>query len=151
MHAISSMSFLNSPEKVAEIMKLHINPRAEELWILCLNSQGKLLNVEMIFRGTIDLCPSHPREIFRTVISHSSSSFVMAHNHPSGDPTPSPQDLRMTKRICKLASLFDIPLLDHIIFADNGYVSLRREGHLGRKNSLKSKTILQIKKDLFSP
>ena len=133
------MHYLNSPEKVADLLKLHQNPQAEELWILCLDPHGKLLKLEMIFRGTIDMCPSHPREIFRTVICQGSSSFIMVHNHPSGDPTPSPQDLRLTKRISKLANLFEIPLLDHIILGDGDFISLRREGSFGRLGPFDSK------------
>jgi DNA repair protein RadC len=126
------MNYISSPECVFELLKSKINPRAEELWTICLNPQGRLLSLEMIFRGTIDMCPSHPREIFRAVISHGSSSFIICHNHPSGDPTPSPQDLALTNRISRLAKLFEISLGDHIIIGKDNFTSLRRQGFFDR-------------------
>lgn len=124
------MPIINSPESAAKIVMSRINSKVEELWILCLGSRGQLLAKEMIFRGTVDACPSHPREIFHMVILNLSSSFIMIHNHPSGDPTPSKQDLILTARISKLAKLFEIPMLDHIILGNNCLTSLSREGFL---------------------
>ena len=121
------MQFIDSPRAIFETVRINFNPHAEELWVLGLNSHGLILGHQMIFRGTVDLCLSHPRDILRYVISLNSSSFAVAHNHPSGDPTPSARDIKMTKKIFKLGQLIEIPLLDHVIFTSDKFVSLQQQ------------------------
>lgn len=115
-----------------ECLQAQINPYAEELWLLALNSQMSLIKKEMLFRGTADHCLIHPRDIFRTVILCNASSFIMAHNHPSNQPHPSDQDLAMTKQIFQLSCLFQIPLNDHIVMTPCRYYSMADHDHFKR-------------------
>lgn len=122
------MHNLCSPENVFQLMKEVQNKNAEELWVLSINSHGILIAKEMIFRGTVDMCPAHPRDIFRFILQNNSSTFIIVHNHPSGDPTPSEQDLAFTNRILRISKVCQVPILDHIILGDNKYISLKQIG-----------------------
>jgi DNA repair protein RadC len=123
-----------------ECLRAQINPYAEELWLLALNSQLNLIKKEMLFRGTADHCMIHPRDIFRTLILSNASSFIMAHNHPSNQTQPSEQDLILTKNIFQLSCLFQIPLTDHIVMTPSRYYSMADHDHFKkwrkRKDSL---------------
>lgn len=123
------MLFASSPSEIAEYMKIHFNPEAEELWVLCLNSRGLVKSKKMIFRGTVDMCLSHPRDIFRFVIIENASAFILVHNHPSGDSTPSEQDLKLTNRILRISKLMEITLLDHIVLGKDNFTSFKTLGY----------------------
>jgi DNA repair protein RadC len=94
------------------------------LHIIALNRQLQVLGHQCLFRGTVDACPIHPREIFAYLLTLSASEFIMTHNHPTGSANPSSEDIAMTKRIQKAAGLMGIPLIDHLILSSSGYFSL---------------------------
>lgn len=123
------MCEVSSSLQVFECLRAQINPYAEELWLLILNSQMELIKTEMVFRGTADHCLAHPRDIFRTLILSNACSFIMVHNHPSNQVLPSEQDLIMTRKIHQLAVLFQIPMNDHIIMTNENYYSMADHGH----------------------
>jgi DNA repair protein RadC len=100
----------------------------EEFWVLALGPQKTLLRSKMIFKGTVDYCLVHPRDIFRFACSENASSIIVAHNHPSGDTTPSPEDIRFTKRLLQVARIIEIPIIDHLIVTSGGFSSLLSEG-----------------------
>ena len=79
--------------------------------------------MKCLFRGTVDACPVHPRDIFRFAIVHNASSFIIAHNHPSGDLKPSLSDLKFTKKLIRLSQTMQIPLIDHLILTKSSYCS----------------------------
>lgn len=116
-------SSLDSSSKAYSHLQEHISYTQEEVWVICLNSLKHPLKSQKIFMGSVDQVLIHPREIFKTVILSQSSSFILCHSHPSGDPTPSDQDIFITKKIFYLASLMEIPLCDHIIFSISSYFS----------------------------
>ena len=91
----------------------------EEFWVVALNSQCQLLDARMLFRGTVDQCLFHPRDLFRYGLLKNASSLVVAHNHPTGQCFPSPEDKQITKKMIAAGKLLDIPVLDHIIFSKN--------------------------------
>lgn len=97
----------------------------EQAWVLALDSQLKIIEVRMVSKGTVNFCQIHPRDIFRFVITKNAASFILAHNHPSENGLPSPQDIEFTKKILKLAQLHEIPLLDHVILTQTSATSLR--------------------------
>lgn len=72
----------------------------------------------------------HPREVFKEALKNSAASIIVCHNHPSGDPTPSKEDINVTKRIKECGNIMGIELLDHIIIGDNKYISLKERGYL---------------------
>lgn len=133
---------ISSSLQAYECLRAQINPYAEELWLLALNSQLELIKKEMIFRGTADHCLIHPRDIFRTLILCNASSFIMAHNHPSLHPTPSEQDLLMTRKIFQAASIFRVALNDHIIMTPENYFSMADNGYFKKWRKVRSSTFL---------
>ncbi len=104
----------------------------EEVWVAALTSQLHIIEKKLVFRGTVDSCLFHPREIVRFLCLCNASSFVMAHNHPSGNPKPSTSDIKLTKKIFELSKLIEIPLNDHLIIAGSKYFSFADSGALYR-------------------
>ena len=112
------------------IIRIHFNPCVEEVWVLALNSQLQLLGKEMIFRGTVDSCPIHPRDIFRYLIMKNATSFVLVHNHPSNSVEPSSEDIEITGKLRQLSDLIEITILDHLIIGLDKYYSFADFGML---------------------
>jgi DNA repair protein RadC len=102
----------------------------EEFRILFLDKRNQLIADEVQQRGTVDHTPVYPREIVRRALELSATAVVLVHNHPSGDPTPSQADIRMTQDIQQIARPMGITVHDHIIVGRNGHASLRGLGHL---------------------
>jgi DNA repair protein RadC len=84
----------------------------------------------LVSRGSLNASIVHPREVFRPAIISSAASIVLAHNHPSGDPEPSDEDISITRRLAQVGELLGIPVLDHVVIAKRGFVSLRARGQL---------------------
>lgn len=109
----------------------------EKFWVLCLNRRNRLRKTVEVTSGTATAALAHPREVFRSAIREASAAVVCAHNHPSGDPSPSAADIQLTRQLREAAAAVDIPLLDHVIIgrrgADplgRGYYSFREAGLL---------------------
>jgi DNA repair protein RadC len=105
----------------------------ESLRVTLLDTRYRLITISEISRGTLNESVAHPREIFKPAITHSAYAFVIVHNHPSGDPSPSEADLRLTRRIAEGARLLQIQLLDHVIIGHPangrlGYFSFKEAG-----------------------
>lgn len=123
-----------------QVLQGTFNPYSEEVWVIALNSQLQVLGIEMIFRGTVDHCLLHPRDIFRFLVKINASSFILAHNHPSYDVLPSEEDLVLTRKIDKIGQLLEIPLNDHIIFSSRKYYSLADSGFFKKMRNKKQIT-----------
>jgi DNA repair protein RadC len=106
---------INSPEIVAELCSEMRFLDRELLRVVLLNAKQHLIKVVTVSQGTVNESLAHPREIFKPVITHSAYSFVMVHNHPSGDATPSEADIRLTRRINEASRILDLKLMDHVI------------------------------------
>ena len=100
----------------------------EEVRILMLDNKSRFLADQVISTGTATASPVSTREIFREALRHNASYLIVLHNHPSGDSTPSRQDIITTKRLRDAADLMNLPLLDHIIIGDREYTSLKDKG-----------------------
>ncbi len=124
---------VTSSQIAAHLFKTKIRTDIEEFWILALSSQLKVLEIEMLTRGTVDSCPIHLRDIIRFICLHNASFYMVAHSHPSGDHGPSRQDLNVTRRICKVSELVQIPILDHLILSAKGYSSLADRGFFRKR------------------
>lgn len=132
----SPMPVLDTAQRVMdafgqEFMALH----QESLRALLLDTKLRLVRMIEISRGTVNECSAHPREILRHALTHSAYAFVLVHNHPSGDPSPSAADLRITRSLAEAANLMQIVFLDHVILGspDGGrapYYSFREAGIL---------------------
>ena len=99
-----------------------------ELWILLLNTKNLITHEVMLYRGTLDSIHVRPAEVFKEAIRVNAASILLAHNHPSGDPTPSDHDVRLTEILYKIALLLDIDLLDHIVLGNGIWFSLKEHG-----------------------
>lgn len=122
------MTEINSSSEAFNVLKSKFNPFSEEVWILSLDTHLCLLSSDMIFRGTVNSCLVHPRDIFRTLILNNACSFILAHNHPSRSVVPSEEDLIVTRKIRQISKIFEIKMNDHIIFTDQNYFSLADSG-----------------------
>lgn len=125
---ISSEVLLNSPKLVFEYLKEKIGKEKKEHFaMLCLDTRNNLI-VEEVSVGTLNASLVHPREVFKKAILNNSSHVIIAHNHPSGDPTPSEDDIITTKRLVEAGKILGIAVADHFIIASNDYVSLKSKG-----------------------
>ena len=102
----------------------------EHFQAVLLNTKNAVLDIEDISIGTLNSSLVHPREVFKQAIKKSANVVLLGHNHPSGDPTPSPEDLQITKRLAEAGKLIGIEVLDHIIIGDRNYYSFKEQGLL---------------------
>ncbi|MCL6592496.1 MAG: DNA repair protein RadC [Alicyclobacillus sp.] len=121
---------IRSAEDAAEyVMDRLRHLKKEHFIILHLDTKHRLISEEVVSVGSLDASIVHPREIFKSAVKRSASAILCVHNHPSGDPTPSPEDVAVTRRLCQAGVLLGIDVLDHLVVGDGRYVSLRAEGH----------------------
>jgi len=104
--------------------------RQECIYCLLLDAKNRVMREVAVSRGGLTTSLAHPREILRTAIAEAANAIILVHNHPSGDPTPSADDIHLTRRVKQAAELAGIRLLDHVIVADEGYASLADRGQL---------------------
>jgi DNA repair protein RadC len=102
----------------------------EQFHLLLLDGRHRVLREIMASRGTLTASLVHPREVFRPALREGAAALVVVHNHPSGDPGPSHEDREVTRRLVQAGALLGVPLLDHVVVAERGWVSLRGEGAL---------------------
>lgn len=106
---------------------LKINNEAQEVtYLLSLNNKNQLVSFTEIARGGLDMCNLSQNQIFKTVLLSNSNKFILVHNHPTGDPTPSKSDIETTKRILKSCEILGIEFLDHLVIGDNEYQSIMK-------------------------
>lgn len=121
---------LNSPQLIFEYLKEKIGKeKKEHFTIICLDSRNNLI-VEDVSVGILNASLVHPREVFKKAILNNSSHVVIAHNHPSGDPTPSGDDITTTRRLIESGKILGIAVADHIIVSQNRFVSLKEQGYI---------------------
>ena len=119
-----------TPEAVFGFMKDRLRDRPkEELHVLSLNTRGRLIGAARVHDGGVSTVAVRPAEVFREPAVLHATSVILVHNHPSGDPHPSPQDVQVTRELEEAGALLDIKVLDHLIIGQNAYVSLSREGY----------------------
>lgn len=116
------MNILSSRVAYNYLHKL-LTAEVEEFWVTTLRSDRSVIRSSCLFRGTVDSCPVHPRDIFRFACLQNASAIIISHNHPSEDPRPSVEDRRVTEQILRAGKLLQIPLLDHLIITSSGYWS----------------------------
>jgi DNA repair protein RadC len=107
--------------------------RREVFHVLCFNPRNVLLADVRVAEGTMNTCPVDPREVYASALTARATAIVLAHNHPSGDPEPSPQDLRLTVQLTEAGRLLGIKVLDHVVVGDGTYVSLMERGFLAEE------------------
>ncbi len=120
---------LIAPEQIFHYMKDKLELKTQEhLIALYVNTKGELLKEETLFIGSLNSSLVHPREIFKHAVLNSAAAIILVHNHPSGDPTPSKQDIDITKLIHNNSMMMDMELLDHVIIGRDRYFSCKEKG-----------------------
>jgi len=120
---------ITSKNDVVKLMAPHMRYlKQEEFRVLLLNSNKRLIRHERVSLGSLDAALVHPREVFRPAVAAGAASLILVHNHPSGDPTPSEQDIKLTEQLCVGGKIVSIEVSDHIIIGFSDHVSLRDKG-----------------------
>ena len=117
-----------SPKDVADLCMEELRHRQKEYFkVLYLNTKNEITSSEDASIGNLNSSIVHPREVFRTAVKKGAAAIIVVHNHPSGNPTPSQNDLDITKRLVEVGELIGIPVLDHLIIGDGSYISLKEK------------------------
>lgn len=120
---------IGSPKDVADLLMEDMRYlKKEYLKVILLNTKNDVLTIKDVSIGSLNSSIVHPREVFTYAVKESSSSIIICHNHPSGDPSPSEEDINITKRLSEGGRILGIELLDHIIIGDGTFVSLKEKG-----------------------
>lgn len=126
-----NLTNLSNPSDVAAyFMEEMRNLETEHLYAAFLDASGHLLHEDIVFKGTVQTSIVSPREILRLALQYDAAHYIILHNHPGGDPTPSREDIHITRRLSEASGIIGIPLMDHIIIGDNQYISLKERGYL---------------------
>jgi len=127
---------LDTPERIADLLREdNRSYEVENFQVVLLNTRRKLLRIEHISQGTLDSILVHPREVFKPAIAANAAAIVLVHNHPSGDPTPSEADIKVTRDLIRAGQLLKIEVLDHVIIGratqqrPRDFLSLRELGY----------------------
>ena len=120
---------IKNPEAVVKAVRASIRDKAKEHFkLILLNSRNKIICISPISTGTLTTSLVHPREVFKDAIVHSAASVILAHNHPSGDPEPSEDDMKITKKLVESGRILGIEVIDHIVIGKNNFYSFREKG-----------------------
>ena len=121
---------IKSPTEVyqaaKQLLALHEEPE-EHFCILCLNTKNKIVGVHTISIGSLNASIVHPREVFKAAMLNNANSIICLHNHPSGDPKPSQEDIKITRRLVEAGEIIGIEVLDHIIIGEQSYLSMKEK------------------------
>ena len=122
------LKIITTPKNVIEYFRFLEDKDKEEFWVMMLNTKNGIISSKCVSIGTLNMALAQPREIFNVAVRYMASSIIVAHNHPSGDCTPSMEDIAVTKNIIKAGKLLQIECLDHIIIGRQHSISLKQEG-----------------------
>ncbi len=126
---VGKKPLVKTPEEVVSLVKGRLKGKKKEHFlVLLLDTRNQLIKVSEISVGSLDTSIVHPREVFKEAISASAASVIFVHNHPSGAPEASEDDIKLTKRLAEAGEIMGIEVLDHIIIGDKNYLSLKRGG-----------------------
>jgi DNA repair protein RadC len=125
------MNQLSTPLAVWELLLPETaGLQKEEFRVLVINNKNMLIKKSVVSIGTITEAIVHPREVFRDAIREGGSGIIVTHNHPSGNPSPSKQDIETTMRLIEAGKIVGIPLVDHIILTDSTFYSMKENGYI---------------------
>ena len=127
----TGVKHIHAPEDVHNIIAAeYADAVVETAMMLALDTKNKVIGIFEISRGSLNASIIHPRDVFQRAILVNAASVILVHNHPSGDPTPSSEDVALTKKIVEAGRVLDITVLDHVICGEGNFVSLRERGQL---------------------
>jgi DNA repair protein RadC len=120
---------IHSPADAAELVRYEMSAlEQEELRVVLLDTRNRVMHIEPVYRGSLNSSQIRVGELFRPAIRRNAAALIVVHNHPSGDPTPSPDDAAVTRAIVQAGKLLDIDVLDHLVIGRGRYVSLKERG-----------------------
>lgn len=122
---------VSSDEDAYRLFRWLENEKQEHFCVAHLNAKGGVISTRVAHIGTLTMSVVSPRDVFREAVRANAASVILAHNHPSGDPTPSPEDISITRRMMALGEELDVAVLDHLVIGEGRYVSLNRTGKMG--------------------
>ncbi len=130
--ALEARRDASTPELVVEWARAELGDRMhEELWVLALDAKNHVVAARRAATGGVSSCPVHVRDVLRVVLRAGAASFLVVHNHPTGDPTPSPEDVAATRALARAGEACGVPLVDHVVVGGARYTSLFAAGLLG--------------------
>ena len=122
---------IKTPEDAVQQMRVKLKGKKKEhFWVLLLNTRNQVIREAEVSRGSLDSSIVHPREVFKEAIAASAAPVIFVHNHPSGNPEPSEEDIKLTKQLVKAGEIMGIEVLEHIIIYDRQHRSLKSRGLL---------------------
>lgn len=122
---------IHSPEAGAELVMDEMRLLSQEHFVcLYLNTKNEVIHRQTVFIGSLNASIVHPREVFKEAFRHSAASIICFHNHPSGDPSPSREDIAITRRLVECGQMIGIEVLDHIVIGDKKFISLKEKGYV---------------------
>ena len=127
----SDHNAIRSPEDVFAIMDSEYeNAVVETAQMLALDTKNKVIGIFSLSIGSLNASIIHPRDVFQRAILSNAASVILVHNHPSGDPTPSPEDMELTRKLVEAGKMLDITVLDHVIVGEGAYISMKEHGNI---------------------
>ncbi|WP_223154988.1 RadC family protein [Alkalibacillus aidingensis] len=130
-YKLSDQYTIRSPEDGANFLMEDMRGLKQEHFVcLYLDTKNRIIHRQTIFIGSLNSSIVHPREVYKEAIKRSAASIICAHNHPSGDPSPSNEDIHVTRRLVESGKMIGIELLDHLVIGDHKYISLKEKGYL---------------------
>ena len=124
------LKIITTPKDAINYFRFLEDKETEEFWVMMLNTKNGIINSKCVSVGTLNAALAQPREVFNVAVRHMASSIIVAHNHPSGDCSPSMEDIAVTKSIINAGKLLNIDCLDHVIIGRQKSISLKQEGVL---------------------
>jgi DNA repair protein RadC len=120
---------IHSPADAAALVQFEMSAlEQEELHVMLLDTRNRLLDIDKVYRGSVNTSQVRVGELFKSAVRRNAAAILVVHNHPSGDPTPSPDDVGLTRNIVQAGKLLDVEVLDHLVIGRGRYVSLKERG-----------------------
>jgi DNA repair protein RadC len=117
---------ISSPQDVADQVQYKMAVlEQEELWVLLLDTRNHHMRTEHLYKGSLNASTVRPAEIFKSGIRHNAAALIIVHNHPSGDPSPSPEDINLTRMLIGAGKMLELPILDHVVVGTQGILSVK--------------------------
>lgn len=116
---------IEKPTEIMSQLSFLKHSKQESMVLVTLNGANRVIKIRKITVGTLNFTPTHPRELFAPAIEDRAAAIIIAHNHPSGNHRPSMEDLLSTEKLCKVAKILQIPILDHLVISSSGFTSIR--------------------------
>lgn len=129
LETVEEKAAIHSPGDAAALVEYEMSAlQQEHLWVINLDTRNRLINIERLYQGSLNASTVRVGELFRGAIQKNAAGIIVVHNHPSGDPAPSPEDINLTRAVAQAGKLLDIELLDHLVIGRGRFISLKERG-----------------------